>query len=601
MSNDRLLKGIGVSPGIAMGPTVTVRWALPEVPHRVVARTQVEKEVRRPCDSLRDVRKQLNDLRARAEDRAGVDEARIFDAQMLMLEDKDFIGGVAELIRENHLTAEKAFEFKTLEVRDLWTAAGNPLLKERLADLTGVAIRVIQHLMHSGDDDVWDMIAEPSILVARELSPGLTVQLDREHVVGLISEEGTRTSHAAILAHSLGIPAIFGLRGAVARIRAGTKAILDGTRGTVLLDPTPEEIDEAEKADTRRRELAARLDEAVAQPSVTVDGCRIALLGNVDLPDEVEAAKAHGAEGVGLLRTEFLITGHSELPSEDEQAAYFQHVGEAFSGRPVVIRTYDLGGDKFPAPFRGPVEANPFLGWRAIRVCLDEPAMFRTQIRAVLRAAVTADLRLMIPLVTRLEEVERTREMIGEEAERLERAGIAAAKSVPLGVMVETPAAAVLADRIVEISDFLSVGTNDLTQYTLVVDRGNARLADRFTPHDPSVLRLLKLVAEAARAANKPASVCGEMASEPLSAFLLLGLGYETLSVAPPALPFIKWLIRQVTTAQARAAADAALAARSADLALDILRFALAEAVDLTLLDPDARLPAGRRSGSLKL
>jgi phosphotransferase system enzyme I (PtsI) len=530
-----------------------------------------------------------------------VDEARIFDAQVLILEDKDFIGGVAELIRENHLTAEKAFEFKTLEVRDLWTAAGNPLLRERLADLTGVAIRVIQHLMHRGGADVWDMIAEPSILVARELSPGLTVQLDREHVIALISEEGTRTSHAAILAHSLGIPAIFGLRGAVARIPAGTTAILDGTRGTVLLDPTPEEIEEAGRTDTRRRELAARLEEAVTQPSVTVDGVHIALRGNVDLPDEVTSAKVHGAEGVGLLRTEFLITGHSELPSEDAQAEYFRRVGEAFAGYPVVIRTYDLGGDKFPAPFRGSPEANPSLGWRAIRVCLDEPEMFRTQIRAVLRAAVTADVQLMIPLVTRLEEVERTREMIGEEAERLEKSGVPAAKSVPLGVMIETPAAAVLSDRIVEISDFLSVGTNDLTQYTLVVDRGNARLADRFTPHDPSVLRLLKLVAEASRAAGKPASVCGEMASEPLSAFLLLGLGYETLSVAPPALPFIKWLIRQVTTEQARAAADAALAARSADLALDILRFALAEAVDLTLLDPDARLPAGRRSGSLKL
>lgn len=598
---ERLLKGIGVSPGIAMGPIVTVRWALPEVPHRVVPRTQVEKEVRRLRAALRDVRKQLTDLRARAEDRAGVDEARIFDAQMLMLEDKDFIGGVAELIRENHLTAEKAFEFKTLEVRDLWTAAGNPLLKERLADLTGVAIRVIQHLMHHGGADVWEMIAEPSILVARELSPGLTVQLDREHVVGLISEEGTRTSHAAILAHSLGIPAIFGLRGAVARIPAGTKAILDGMQGTVLLDPTAEELEEAQRRDTNRRELATRMEDAVAQLSVTVDGVHIALRGNVDLPDEVEAAKAHGAEGVGLLRTEFLITGHSELPSEDQQAEYFRRVGEAFAGHPVVIRTYDLGGDKFPAAFRGPVEANPFLGWRAIRVCLDEPEMFRTQIRAVLRAAVTVNLHMMIPLVTRLDEVERTREMIREEAERLESAGIAAAKSVPLGVMVETPAAAVMADRLVEISDFLSVGTNDLTQYTLVVDRGNARLADRFTPHDPSVLRLLKQVAEAARAAGKPASVCGEMASEPLSAFLLLGLGYETLSVAPPALPFIKWLIRQVTTAQARAAADAALAARSAELALDILRFALAEVVDLTLLDPDARLPAGRRSGSLRL
>jgi phosphoenolpyruvate-protein phosphotransferase (PTS system enzyme I) len=598
---ERLLRGIGVSPGIAMGPTVTVRWALPEVPHRVVQRTQVEKEVRRLRAALKDVRKQLVELRARAEDRAGVDEARIFDAQMLILEDKDFIGGVAELIRENHLTAEKAFEFKTLEVRDLWTAAGNPLLKDRLADLTGVAIRVIQHLMHRGGVDVWDMISEPSILVARELSPGLTVQLDREHVVGLISEEGTKQSHAAILAHSIGIPAIFGVRGAVARIKPGTKVILDGTKGTVLLDPTAEEIEEAERRDTSRRELATRMEEAVPQPSVTVDGVQIALRGNVDLPDEVAAAKVHGAEGVGLLRTEFLITGHSELPSEDQQAEYFRRVGEAFAGHPVVIRTYDLGGDKFPAPFRGPAEANPFLGWRAIRVCLDEPEMFRTQIRAVLRAAVTANLHMMIPLVTRLDEVERTREMIREEAARLESAGIAAAKNVPLGVMVETPAAAVMADRFVEISDFLSVGTNDLTQYTLVVDRGNARLADRFTPHDPSVLRLLKQVAEAARAAGKPASVCGEMASEPLSAFLLLGLGYETLSVAPPALPFIKWLIRQVTTSQARAAADAALAARSAELALDILRFALAEAVDLTLLDPDARLPAGRRSGSLRL
>jgi len=596
-----LLKGIGVSPGIAMGPTVTVRWALPEVPHRVVPRTQVEKEIRRLRAALKDVRKQLNELRARAEDRAGVDEARIFDAQLLMLEDKDFIGGIEELIRENHLTAEKAFEFKTLEVRDLWTAAGSPLLKERLADLTGVAIRVIQHLMHKrGASDVWESLSEPSILVARELSPGLTVQLDRDQIIGLISEEGTKTSHAAILAHSIGIPAIFGVRGAVARIRPGTSAILDGTTGKVLLDPTPDEIEDAKRTDSSRREWEVRLEEVVPQPSVTMDGVHVALRSNLDLPDELEQAQAHRAEGVGLLRTEFLITGHSELPDEETQTTYFRRIGEAFAGFPVVVRTYDLGGDKFPAPFRGSAEPNPFLGWRAIRVCLDEPEMFRTQIRAVLRAATSANLQLMIPLVTRLDEVERTREMMKEEAVRLAQAGIPAAQSVPLGVMVETPAAAVLADRLVEVSDFLSVGTNDLTQYTLVVDRGNARLADRFTPHDPSVLRLLKVVAEAARAANKPASVCGEMASEPLSAFLLLGLGYETLSVAPPALPFIKWLIRQVTTAQARAAADAALAARSAELALDILRFALAEIVDLTLLDADARLPAGRRSGSLK-
>ena len=598
---ERLLKGIGVSPGIAAGAAVVVRWALPEVPHRVVARTQVEKEIRRLRAAIKDVKRHLSELRARAVDRAGVDEARIFDAQILMLEDREFIGGAAELIRENHLTAEKAFEFKTLEVRDAWTDTGSPMLRERLADVTGVAIRVIQHLMHRGADDVWDGIAQPSIVVAKELSAGLTVQLDREHVVGLISEEGTRTSHAAILAHSIGIPAIFGLRGAVARIAPGTMVILDGTRGTVLLDPTPEETAEAERREARRRELSAHLEEAVAQPSVTVDGVRVALRGNVDLPDEIAAAQAHGAEGVGLLRTEFLITKHSALPSEDEQAAYFRRVGEAFSGHPVVVRTFDLGGDKFPAAFRSPPEANPFLGWRAIRVCLDEPEMFRTQIRAILRAAAHADIQLMIPLVTRLDEVEQTRDLVAAEAARLRQRGVEAAQSVPLGVMVETPAAAVMADRLAEISDFLSVGTNDLTQYTLVVDRGNARLAERFTPHDPSVLRLLKQIADAARAAGKPASVCGEMASEPLSAFLLLGLGYETLSVAPPKLALIKWLIRQVTRAQARAAAEAALAARSAEVALDTLRIALAEAVDLSLLDSDAQLPAGRRSGSLKL
>jgi len=599
--SERLLKGIGVSPGIAVGPAVVVRWTMPDVPHRVVPRSQVEKEVRRLRAAVRHARRYIQALKAKAEDRAGVDEARIFDAQVLMLEDKQFLAGVADLIRENHLTAEKAFEFKALEVRDMWAASGSPRLKDRLADFTGVAVRVIEHLMHRGADELWEGITQPSVVVARELGPGLTVQLDREHVTGLVSEEGTRTSHAAILAHSIGIPAVFGVAGALERIGPGTMLVMDGTRGTVLLHPTPSEIAEARSREQRRRALAAQLEEVVDQPAVTTDGVRIVLRGNVDLPDEIRAAQQHRAEGVGLLRTEFLITGHSALPTEDEQAEYFRRVGEAFPGHPVVVRTYDLGGDKLPAPFRAASETNPQLGWRAIRVCLDRPDIFRTQVRAALRAAKHADIWLMIPLVTRLDELDRTRVIVAEEAARLAAEGVEAAASIPVGVMVETPAAAINADRFAESAEFLSVGTNDLTQYTLVVDRGNARLADRFTPHDPSVLRLLKMVADAARAAGKPASVCGEMASEPLSAFLLIGLGYETLSVAPPALPLVKWTVRQVSAARARAAAEQALAARTADDALDLLRLALAEAVDLKLLDPDARLPAGRRSASLNV
>ena len=601
--SERLLKGIGVSPGIAIGSALVVRWTMPEVPSRVVPRSQVSKEVRRLRAAVSDVKRHLLDLRVKAEDRAGADEARIFDAQVLMLEDQEFLASVEALIRESHLTAEKAYEFKALEMRDLWSATGSPRLKDKLADLNGIVIRVLEHLLHRGEDNLWDAVTEPCVVVAREIAPGLTVQLPRDRVVGLVSEEGTRTSHAAILAHSIGIPAVMGLAGAVERIATGAMVVVDGTRGTVLLRPSAAEIAEARKDDARRQEMTSQLEGVVDLPAVTTDGVHVTLRGNVDLPEEIKAARDHRAEGVGLLRTEFLITGRTALPTEDEQAAYFRRVGEAFPGYPVVVRSYDLGGDKLPAPFRAPAEANPFLGWRAIRVCLDQPELFRVQVRAALRAAAHADIRLMLPLVTRLDEVQRTRSIVAAEAETLAAQGVEAARTIPVGVMVETPAAAVMADRIAAESDFISVGTNDLTQYTLVVDRGNARLADRFTPHDPSVLRLLKLVADAARAAGKPASVCGEMASEPLSAFLLIGLGYETLSVAPPALPLVKWTVRQISAARARDAANAALDARSAEGVLDIMGPALAEAVDVKLLftSPGARLPGGRAAATLNL
>ncbi len=596
--SERLLVGVGVSPGVAIGPAVVVQPTLPEVPHRVVARKDVKGEVARVRDAVRAVRAYLEQMRERAAHRAGPEEAKIFDAQILMLEDEEFLGGVEGLIRENQLCAERAFEFKALEMRALWAA--NPRLRERVADLSAVHFRALQHLLGQPPDWMPEGLGDqPAIVFTHELTPGLTVQFDRTHIVGYVAEEGTRTSHAAILAHSLGIPCVMGLVGSLSRVKSGMTVIMDGTHGTVLLNPTPKEIQAAQAQDRARLELELELERAVAQPAVTLDGAHVTLRGNVDLPEELEAAALHGADGVGLLRTEFLILGRPEPPSEAEQVAYYTRVGERFAGRPVVIRSYDVGGDKFPLSLAPEPEANPFLGWRALRVCLDRPEIFRGQIRAMLRARAKADVQLMIPLVTQVEEVERTRQLIAEEIERLQREGRQAARDLPLGIMVETPAAVMMIDRLAEVSDFLSVGTNDLTQYTLVVDRGNARLAERFTSLHPAVVRSLKAVVDAAGRAGKEASVCGEMASDPVGAFLLLGLGYRVLSASPPRLPLVRWLVRQVDATKAARAAQTALAARTTREVQDVLEAAVAEHLDPRLLEA-RRLPSPRPETSLK-
>ena len=594
----RALRGIGVSPGVACAPAFIVRMDFPEVPDRTVKPENVDEEVRRLRDAVEYVVSHLHDLGQRVLQRAGPEESRIFDAQILMAQDGDFLASVETLIRNNQLSAETAYEFKALELRNLWSGAAR--LRERLADLHAIQLRMLNRLMGGVGHELWSIPAdEQVIVVAHELSPGLTVQLDREHVVGLISEEGTRTAHAAILAHSLGIPAVMGAVGALAEIPPGMMVLLDGQAGTIVLDPNRDELEDAKTQVSRRHRLEMQLESVVESPAVTPGGQPIKLMGNVDLPEEIEAAVRMGAQGVGLLRTEFLLTGRATLPTETEQADYFRRVAAAFHGHTVIIRSYDLGGDKFPVAFKAPAEANPFLGWRSIRVCLDEPEVFRPQVRALLRAAVDRDIQLMLPLVTLVEEVEEVRGIVHEEAEALRREGIPAAASLPVGVMIETPAAALTADRLAEVSAFFSIGTNDLTQYTLAVDRGNARLADRFTPHHPSIVRQLHQVLEVGRAAGIPVSVCGEMASESLSAVLLLGLGYTQLSVSPPALPLVKWVVRTVPEAAAARAAQSALAAASAHEVSETLRSVVGEYIDVRLLDPHSALPGRGRVATL--
>ena len=591
MNESRLLRGIGVSPGMAWAPALVIRLDFPDVPDRTVEDSEVESEVARLHAAVRFVSGNLNALRERVLERAGVEESRIFDAQIMMAQDPDFLASVEQLIRKNRFSAETAYEFKALELRQMFSGSGSMQLRERLADLNAIQMRMIYRLLGKKDEDPWAIAPdEHAIVVAHELSPGLTVQLDREHVVGLLSEEGTRTAHAAILAHSLGIPAVMGVAGALDRVRNGMMILLDGQSGNVLLDPTPEELDAAKTRVSRRQRFEMQLESVVDKPAVTPDGVTITLMGNVDLPDEIDAAVRFGAEGVGLLRTEFLLNGRTSMPTEDEQTDYFRRVASAFPHHTVIIRSYDLGGDKFPAAFSAPSEPNPFLGWRSIRVCLDHPEFFRDQLRAILRAAYGRDVQLMLPLITSVDEVLRVREMLGEEAAALRRAGVRSAETVPVGVMIETPAAVVIADRLAEVSDFFSVGTNDLTQYTLAVDRGNARLVDRFLPHHPSMVRQLRSILAAGTAAGLPVSVCGEMASEPLDALLLVGLGYRRLSVAPPALPTVKWLVRAVPALEAAAAAETALAAQHPAGVLDVMRELAGRHADLRLLDPEGNV-----------
>ncbi|HEU5049690.1 MAG TPA: phosphoenolpyruvate--protein phosphotransferase [Gemmatimonadales bacterium] len=595
MTESRLLRGIGVSPGMAWAPALVIRLDFPDVPDRTVDEGEVEAEVSRLYEAVRVVVGHLDRLRERVLQRAGPEEARIFDAQMMMAQDPEFLASVELLIRKNRFAAETAYEFKALELRQIFSSSASAQLRDRLADLNAIQMRMVYRLMGLKDEDPWSIAPdEHAIVVAHELSPGLTVQLDREHVVGLVSEEGTRTAHAAILAHSLGIPAVMGVTGALDRVRNGTMLLLDGQTGNILLEPTPEELDAARTRVSRRQRLEMQLEALIDKPAVTPDGTTISLMGNVDLPDEIDAAVRHGAEGVGLLRTEFLLNGRTSMPTEDEQVDYFRRVASAFPRHPVIIRSYDLGGDKFPAAFNAPAEPNPFLGWRSIRVCLDHPEFFRDQLRAILRAAHGRDVQLMLPLITSVEEVLRVREMLGEESADLRARGIRAAQTVPVGVMIETPAAVVIADRLAEVSDFFSVGTNDLTQYTVVVDRGNARLADRFLPHHPAMVRQLRSVLEAGVAAGLPVSVCGEMASEPLDALLLIGLGYRCLSVAPPALPLVKWLLRAVPVADAAAGARLALESRDAAGVLRAMREVAGRHADLRLLDPEASVARPR-------
>ena len=587
--------GIAASPGIVIGPALPLHWEPPRAPHITVPADQIDAEIERFVEARSYAKTRITQIRDDTSERLGTIEAQIFEPQILMLDDDEMVSGTIAYIRDNHLSAARGFELRMLELQSEWSRSGHPMIMDRLNDLLDIQVRVLHRLLGLPDPGFnFDGIKERVIIVARDLTPTITVQLDRDAILGIATDAGTRTSHSAIIARSLNIPCVVSLGDLSSQLAPGQELVLDGREGRVIIDPSEAEKKLYRERDVKMREWEQELVLLAHLDPVTPDHHHVLLRANIDLPSEAATARLHGAQGIGLYRTEFFVVGRSTMPEEDEQYRCYKEVAEVFPDHAVYIRTFDLGGDKFPLFLHMPPEENPFLGWRAIRVCLDTPELFRAQLRALLRATAHGDVRIMLPLVNEIDEVRRTRKMLLEEQKKLEAAGVSFNGGYKLGIMIETPAAALTAAKLARYADFFSIGTNDLVQYTLAVDRGNARLAPLYNPFHPSVLRMLRVVADAGRDAGIEVSVCGEMASNPLAVFLLIGLGIQALSVGTASLPEIKKVIRSVPSLDARNAASAALEASSAAEVVEILTDGISQWLDLSLFSGRWNLSAAR-------
>ena len=542
------LFGVGASAGRGRAPARWVRWDLPDVPHRTISAARVDAELRRFDEAREWARERIEALQEETARRVGSIEAKVFDPQILMLDDPDLVEGTRAYIRENYLAAERAFEWRLLEIRSRFLDTAHAMVIERLADLRDIRLRVLSYLQGL-DEEPFTLPETPSILLFEELTPSFAVRLDPDRVSGIVSESGTRGSHSAVLARSMAIPMVVGVGRDLETVQEEATVILDGGTGRIIVDPTESETQAYLRMVDRLSSWQAHLEELSRGAVVTTDGQRVHLRANLDQPDDARAAARVGAEGVGLFRSEFLVIGRRVIPSEDEQFEAYGRVVEAFPEGPVTLRTFDLGGDKFPLFLDVQPEENPYLGWRAIRVCLDLPDLFRNQLRAAARAARDGGLRLLLPFVTTVEEIRRTRALLREVSRELESEGTRV-PDLPLGVMVETPSLVEILDLVAPLVDFLSVGTNDLTQYVLAVDRGNARLADRSEPLHPALIRLYRRIRERSVEHDLPVAVCGDLAADPVGVAVLLGLGYRDFSLSPSVLPEVRELLRAVSAAE---------------------------------------------------
>lgn len=530
-SRGRKLEGIGAAPGRALGRVHRLEFDLPAVPHRTIAPEEVEAEVERFESARREARARLEELARETGSRLGPFEGKMFEAQVWMIDDPMIVDGALAYIRENFLAAERAFELQMLEHRVRMLDSGQSMVLDRLADLQDVRLRVLCSLLGIAEPELPGQTDEPLVLVARDVPPSMAARLDTSRVVGFVTERGSRGGHSVVIARSLGIPAVVGVGPDLEVLKSGERVLLDGRTGQIVLDPTEHDVElyerGRERVAARRRELGETPGE---RPTRTLDGIEVSLQANIDRPDEVARARQLGADGVGLFRSEFLVIGHRDIPSEAEQYEAYRTAVEAFPDHEVTLRTFDIGGDKFPMFLPVPREENPYLGWRAIRVCLDLPELFLNQLRAAVRASEHGRLRILLPFIISEDEIERTRELLDRVYSELGDEG--PAEPLPLGIMVETPAAVELLDRMASLVDFVSLGTNDLTQYVLAADRGNAKLAGLFDSMHPALIAKYRRIVRTSRAHGLDLSVCGELAGEPTGIALLLGLGFTRFSMS---------------------------------------------------------------------
>jgi phosphotransferase system enzyme I (PtsI) len=557
------LFGIAASPGIAVGPVFRLEPEELAVREAELEDCDLEDQVKAFRDALEFARHDLTAIRDGIAIELGEGAAAIYDAHLLILDDPEMIRSVELGVRERHRNAAWVFQGVMSSVAARFEQIDDEYLRERRADILDVERRVLRYLLGAGRRSLADM-KEPAIIVAHDLWPSEVAMLPRDRVLAFVLEVGGRTSHGAIVARGRGIPAVMGVKGALHAVKAGDHAAVDGFAGSVEVNPDEARATAFQRRLERLRLQAGSLQAMLEQPAVTLDGRRIELAANIELPTDAPEALESGADGIGLFRTEFFYLNRVDRPSEEEQYAAYRGVTETMAGRPVIFRTMDLGGDKVASYLGVTHETNPFLGLRGIRLALASPEMFRTQIRAIYRASAHGKVRLMFPMVSSVEELLRALELRDQVLVDLKRQKVPHDPKVETGIMIETPSAVWMADALAKHAEFFSIGSNDLIQYTLAMDRDNERLAHLYEPLDPAVLRSIQHTVKAAHAAGRWVGVCGEMAGDPHTAALLVGLGVDELSVSCYDLPRVKAAVRSIRADAARAVAEEALACASA-------------------------------------